>query len=139
MANSDNVLRGGLTPKHVDVPELLRVLDFGAAPPPVLRGLPDGGWTRYDTPVEEFLLRRWDATPPARSRPDEPADHVAVPDGGPRILLCTAGSACVRAADSELKISHGLSLWLAATDTGVTVLDAADGTQLFLAGDALGV
>src|SRR6201999_3884389 len=28
MANSDNVLRGGLTPKHVDVPELLRVLDF---------------------------------------------------------------------------------------------------------------
>jgi len=130
MANSDNVLRGGLTPKHVDVPELLRVLDFGAAPPPVLRGLPDGGWTRYDTPVEEFLLRRWDATP---------ADHVAVPDGGPRILLCTAGSACVRAADGELKISHGLSLWLAATDTGVTVLDAADGTQLFLAGDALGV
>ena len=35
MANSDNVLRGGLTPKHVDVPELLRVLDFTAAPPPV--------------------------------------------------------------------------------------------------------
>jgi mannose-6-phosphate isomerase len=31
MANSDNVLRGGLTPKHVDVPELLRVLDFTAA------------------------------------------------------------------------------------------------------------
>src|SRR5206468_2290429 len=28
LANSDNVLRGGLTPKHVDVPELLRVLDF---------------------------------------------------------------------------------------------------------------
>ena len=31
MANSDNVLRGGLTPKHVDVPELLRVLDFTPA------------------------------------------------------------------------------------------------------------
>ena len=28
MANSDNVLRGGLTPKHIDVPELLKVLDF---------------------------------------------------------------------------------------------------------------
>jgi mannose-6-phosphate isomerase len=62
-----------------------------------------------------------------------------VPDGGPRILLCTAGSACVRAADGELKISHGTSLWLAAADTGVAVLDAADGTQLFLAGDALDV
>ena len=139
MANSDNVLRGGLTPKHVDVPELLRVLDFGAAPPPVLRGRPDGAWIRYDTPVEEFLLRRWDATPPAGGRPDAATDHVAVPDGGPRILLCTAGSACVRAADGELKIGRGMSLWLAAADTGASVLDAADGTQLFLAGDALEV
>ncbi len=32
MAPSDNVLRGGLTPKHVDVPELLRVLDFDGVP-----------------------------------------------------------------------------------------------------------
>jgi mannose-6-phosphate isomerase len=137
MANSDNVLRGGLTPKHVDVPELLRVLDFGAAPPPVLRGRPDGGWIRYDTPVEEFLLRRWDATPLAGTHPDGPTDHVAVPDGGPRVLLCTAGAACVRAPESELKISRGMSLWLAAADTGVAVRDAADDTQLFLAGDAL--
>lgn len=36
MAPSDNVLRGGFTPKHVDVPELLRVLDFTAYPAPVL-------------------------------------------------------------------------------------------------------
>ena len=62
MANSDNVLRGGLTPKHVDVPELLRVLDFRAGPPPVSAGRPDGGWVRYDTPFEEFLLRRWDTS-----------------------------------------------------------------------------
>ena len=39
MANSDNVLRGGLTPKHVDVAELLRVLDFSPGTPPVLRGV----------------------------------------------------------------------------------------------------
>jgi mannose-6-phosphate isomerase len=139
MANSDNVLRGGLTPKHVDVPELLRVLDFTAAAPPVNRGRPDGAWIRYDTPAEEFLLRRWDASPPPGTRSDGPTDHVAVPDGGPRILLCTAGSACVRSADGELKIGRGMSLWLSAVDTGVTVQDAADGTQLFLAGDALDV
>lgn len=137
MANSDNVLRGGLTPKHVDVPELLRVLDFTAGPPPLLRGRPDGSWIRYDTPVEEFLLRRWDADPAPGSSTDGPADHVTVPDGGPRILLCTAGSACVRCAEGELKIARGMSLWLAAADTGVTVQDAAEGTQLFLAGDAL--
>ena len=38
MANSDNVLRGGLTPKHVDVPELMRVLDFNAGDVEVLSG-----------------------------------------------------------------------------------------------------
>ena len=38
MANSDNVLRGGLTPKHVDVPELMRVLDFTAGDREILRG-----------------------------------------------------------------------------------------------------
>ena len=52
MANSDNVLRGGLTPKHVDVAELMRVLDFAAGDVPVLRrrsgddgrvGVPDAG------------------------------------------------------------------------------------------------
>jgi mannose-6-phosphate isomerase len=141
MANSDNVLRGGLTPKHVDVPELLRVLDFGAAPPLVQRGRPDGEWVRYDTPAVEFLLRRWDsAPPPGAGLPlDDPTDHVTVPDGGPRILLCTSGSACVRCADGELKIGRGHSVWLAAGDTGVIVDEAADGTQLFLAGDALEV
>ena len=140
MANSDNVLRGGLTPKHVDVP--------GAAAGAGLRrarrrrcctGRPDGAWVRYDTPAEEFLLRRWESTPAPGTRSDDPTDHVAVPDGGPRILLCTAGSACVRSPDGELKIGHGDSLWLSAADTGVTVHDAADGTQLFLAGDALEV
>ncbi len=40
MASSDNVLRGGLTPKHVDVPELLDVLDFRELPPPLLPPLP---------------------------------------------------------------------------------------------------
>jgi mannose-6-phosphate isomerase len=32
MAASDNVLRGGLTPKHVDVPELLRIVDVDPGP-----------------------------------------------------------------------------------------------------------
>ena len=137
MANSDNVLRGGLTPKHVDVPELLRVLDFDAVPPPVGAGRPDAGWVRYDTPFEEFLLRRWDGPPAGDAPVADATDHVTVPDGGARILLCTAGAACVRSADTELKIGRGMSLFLPACDTGVGVHDAADGTQLFLAGDAL--
>ena len=66
MANSDNVLRGGLTPKHADVPELMRVLDFGNADVPVLDGDPStmpGEWV-YPTPAAEFRLSRFD---PGRS------------------------------------------------------------------------
>jgi mannose-6-phosphate isomerase len=130
MANSDNVLRGGLTPKHVDVPELLRVLDFAAGPPPVLTGRPDGAWVRYDTPAEEFLLRRL-----STGRQD-PAG-VSVPGGGPRILLCTAGAACVRADGDDVEITRGRSVWLDASDKNVTVHPREEGTQLFVAGDAL--
>jgi mannose-6-phosphate isomerase len=130
MANSDNVLRGGLTPKHVDVPELLRVLDFHSTPPPIVAGKPDGDWVRYDTPAEEFLLRRFDGAP---------GTPVSVPDGGPRILLCTAGMACVRSLGGELEIGRGASMWLSATDTDVTIEPRAEGTQVFLASDGLPV
>ncbi|QLJ00077.1 mannose-6-phosphate isomerase, class I [Streptomyces sp. NEAU-sy36] len=93
MANSDNVLRCGLTPKHVDVPELLRVVRFEAGDPGVLRpeAAPDGEEV-YETPIDEFRLSR----------------HV-LPEGGtardltrdtPQILLCTAGA--VRAGEHEL-------------------------------------
>ena len=79
MANSDNVLRGGLTPKHVDVPELLRVLDFHAQPPPVLTGVADGDWVRYDTPGRGVPAAplRGHVRPGAgaRVRPADPALH----------------------------------------------------------------
>ncbi|MHA6617338.1 mannose-6-phosphate isomerase, class I [Pseudonocardia sp. DLS-67] len=130
MANSDNVLRGGLTPKHVDVPELLRVLDFRSTPAPIVVGKPDGDWVRYDTPAEEFLLRRFDGAPGV---------PVPVPDGGPRIVLCTAGRACVRSLGGELEIGRGASLWLGAADIAVTVEARAGGTQLFLASDSLAI
>lgn len=60
MANSDNVLRCGLTPKHVDVPELLRVVRFEAGDPGVLRpeAAPDGEEV-YETPIDEFRLSRY--------------------------------------------------------------------------------
>ena len=108
MANSDNVLRGGLTPKHVDVPELLRVLDFHAGPPPVLTGVPDGDWVRYDTPAEEFLLRRCAATS----------------GRGRRCPRAARGSCSARRArpssrrdGTELALTKGAAVWLAASDT----------------------
>src|SRR6478735_21518 len=57
MAASDNVLRGGLTPKHVDVAELLSVLDPTPGPPPVVRPRDLGDGVRaYDVPVADFAL-----------------------------------------------------------------------------------
>ncbi|MFJ7131992.1 mannose-6-phosphate isomerase, class I [Streptomyces fungicidicus] len=103
MANSDNVLRCGLTPKHVDVPELLRIVRFEAGDPGVLRpeAGPDGEEV-YETPIDEFRLSRY-----------------VLPAGGtnrdltlttPQILLCTAGS--VRAGEHEL--SPGASVFVPA-------------------------
>ncbi|MET8249166.1 mannose-6-phosphate isomerase, class I [Streptomyces sp. NPDC005202] len=93
MANSDNVLRCGLTPKHVDVPELLRIVRFEARDPGVLRpeASPDGEEV-YETPTDEFRLSRY-VLPEGTSAHDLTLDT-------PQILLCTAGS--VGAGEHEL-------------------------------------
>lgn len=55
MANSDNVLRGGLTPKHIDVPELLRHITFEGIEPKILTGeVSVTGEIDYPMPVEDF-------------------------------------------------------------------------------------
>ena len=56
MAASDNVLRGGLTPKHVDVGELVRVLDPTPGPVPVLRPVDHDGVARFAPDVPDFAL-----------------------------------------------------------------------------------
>ncbi|GGS06928.1 mannose-6-phosphate isomerase, class I [Streptomyces aureoverticillatus] len=93
MANSDNVLRCGLTPKHVDVPELLRVVRFEATDPGVLRpeASPDGEEV-YETPIDEFRLSRFVLS-------EGGAAHDLTTET-PQILLCTAGA--VRAGDVAL-------------------------------------
>jgi mannose-6-phosphate isomerase len=89
MANSDNVLRCGLTPKHVDVPELLRITDFAPLCEP--RWTSVGG--RFEVPVPDFALTRIEL--------DEP---TGLDDAGPCIALCTAGQAAV--GDVDLRTGH---------------------------------
>ncbi len=60
MANSDNVLRGGLTPKNVDIPELMSVLTFSSRKPVKVQAESIGPVTHYPVPAEEFLLSRID-------------------------------------------------------------------------------
>ncbi len=61
MGNSDNVVRGGLTVKHVDVDELLDVLDFEPLASPVVKPIEvEPGHWRYDTPNTPFVLWRFE-------------------------------------------------------------------------------
>ncbi|WP_330249997.1 mannose-6-phosphate isomerase, class I [Nocardia sp. NBC_00565] len=126
MANSDNVLRGGLTPKHVDVPELLRVLDFEPIELPVVLPEPAGdGSVRYRTPAPEFALRRFDLT--------AGSGQVPLTSAGPGIVLCTAGTARLLQGGTSLVLERGAAAWISAADSEIRA-QAVDGdAQLFCA------
>ena len=84
MAASDNVLRGGLTPKHVDVPELMSVLDARPLPVPYLPAEePAPGIRVYRPDVPDFVLTVVDGA--------ALAEGARVPSDGDAIVLCTAG------------------------------------------------
>ncbi|MFY9806033.1 MAG: mannose-6-phosphate isomerase, class I [Pseudonocardiaceae bacterium] len=127
-ANSDNVLRGGLTAKHMDVPELLRVLDFSYGELPVQRGQRVGPYeTAYRTSAEEFQLSRLEWA-------DGESTPVWLHSPWPQILLCTQGAAQLRSPDGKsVTVRRGGSVWLAATDPAITVCPEAGPVQLFRA------
>lgn len=106
MANSDNVLRGGLTRKHIEVPELLRVLSFEPGPVSVLSAVPSGPheWV-FETPAPEFRLSRVILAA---------GERWTAQVWGPEILLATAGSPEVRAADHRLELRSGTSAFIEA-------------------------
>ncbi len=114
LANSDNVLRGGLTPKHVDVPELLRVLDFGYGDMDVCTGEQSGARYVYRTTAPEFELTRMEWV-------DGDASPVALPGGTPRIVVTIDGSVTVAGQDQKLELPRGSSMWVPASDPEVTV------------------
>jgi mannose-6-phosphate isomerase len=88
MANSDNVLRGGLTEKHVDAPELLATLEFEPRLPEVLAPLGgDAVESSYATPAREFALSV------VEPRPDRPFDSGA--RDRVEILFCSDGAVVI--------------------------------------------
>ncbi|MFD9545233.1 mannose-6-phosphate isomerase, class I [Streptomyces sp. NPDC060022] len=105
MANSDNVLRCGLTPKHVDVPELLRIVRFEATDPGILRPeASPAGEELYETPVDEFRLSRYALSPGGAP--------IALTAATPQILLCTAGAPRI----GELGLAPGESVFVPADE-----------------------
>ncbi|MBW2065166.1 MAG: mannose-6-phosphate isomerase, class I [Deltaproteobacteria bacterium] len=111
MANSDNVLRGGLTPKHVDVHELLRILNFSHERIDILKPttLGDGGMC-YFTPAEEFLLS-------VIHLREEGESFTSPQDRSAEILICVQGSALLTELESgdQLAVSKGISVLVPAS------------------------
>ncbi|MFD3944444.1 mannose-6-phosphate isomerase, class I [Streptomyces sp. NPDC058579] len=106
MANSDNVLRCGLTPKHVDVPELLKIVRFEPTDPGVLRPeASPSGEEVYDTPIDEFRLSRF-----VRAEGAAPTDVTATT---PQILLAVAG----RPKAGEVTLAPGESVFVPAGES----------------------
>jgi mannose-6-phosphate isomerase len=106
MANSDNVLRGGLTPKHVDVAELLRVIDLTDSPVPAPEPRRVGPAEElYDTPAPEFRLSR------LRVASTEP---VTLDPVGPQILLTAEGELTIAGAGEPIRVGRGRSAWVPA-------------------------
>ncbi len=104
MASSDNVLRGGLTHKHVDLAALIEVLDFTDGRVPVLHPVLGPFGLRYRVPVDEFDLTHCRLG-------DQPGTLTAT---GPQILLCAEGTAVLSSADGELVLDKGAAAFVPA-------------------------
>ena len=103
MAASDNVLRGGLTVKHIDVDELLHVLRFEpGVPAPPARTHPGPGLTVYDCAEDAFGLVAVDP---------QPSGTTIVPTG-PSLLLATGGPVRVAGRSGSLSLHGGAAAFV---------------------------
>nr|NLI51456.1 mannose-6-phosphate isomerase, class I [Propionibacterium sp.] len=111
MANSDNVLRGGLTAKHIAVDALVRAVDFGESSPRVLNGTErsPGVWS-YPSECPEFDVWRIECGP----------DPISLPaHGAVRIALVTSGDVVLEDARTRLDLEHGQAVLIPADNPPV--------------------
>jgi mannose-6-phosphate isomerase len=125
MSNSDNVLRGGLTPKKVDVPELLRTLVFRGGRPRILRprAVSPAEWV-YPAPAREFRLSRIEL-------PAGGACRLGV--RGPQCLLLLEGEASLEGGGHRLELARGAAALVPAGLPCLARAGAAGGALLYRA------
>lgn len=114
MASSDNVLRGGLTPKFVDVPELLKTVAFEAVAVPMLPAETTMlGQELFRPPFREFQLQRIELAPGA--------EPVPLAQSGAAVVIVTHGSVRLDSPKGELRLERGASAFLPAAEAPVNV------------------
>lgn len=104
MANSDNVIRAGLTPKFRDVSTLLEMTDFDEGRPKLIRPIPKGpetGWRTYPAPVEEFRIDRFDG---------RVSDFTCATEGKIQLLFCLEGRGEVTVECEQTPLAAGDAL-----------------------------
>jgi mannose-6-phosphate isomerase len=101
MANSDNVLRAGLTDKHIDVKELLKHVDFKATIPAVLPAENDFAVT-YNSPAQEFELHAYQFK----------GQKEIISSQSPEIWFLLSGTARVTAKDETIEMKRGEAVFL---------------------------
>jgi len=105
MANSDNVLRGGLTPKHIDVPELLKIVNFDIEPVKIIKPVMRGNCViSYPAPADEFMLSMISV--------DNGRLYTSARDRSVEVLICFKGKAVIRDLGSgeSLSLTQGSSV-----------------------------
>ncbi|MGG5835866.1 mannose-6-phosphate isomerase [Huaxiibacter chinensis] len=113
MANSDNVLRAGLTPKYIDIPELVANVKFVAKPAAELLTQPTqhGAELDFPIPVEDFAFSLHHLSEEATTIAQESA----------AIVFCVEGKAVLRKGDQQLTLAPGESAFLSASDSPVAI------------------
>ena len=125
MANSDNVLRGGLTPKNVDVAELMRVLRFDEGKVDIIHGIDAGnGETVFATPAAEFELSRIQCS--------KDRGYHSGTRTGPDILIVMEGEVTATADGDKLQINKGESFF-ASQDCSYEITSQSESAVVFKA------
>ena len=105
MACSDNVIRGGLTPKHVDIEQLLKIIDCSEIIPQIIEPAPKNQVYTYPTPIADFALSNM---PYAKNT--EISDRTL----NGTILLVMTGEITLEAAQQKLKLKQGQAAFIEA-------------------------
>ena len=116
MSSSDNVLRGGLTEKHVDVDELLRVADLNPLLEPRWQGEQlSPQLTRFAPPVDDFVLFHYHSLASAIG----PSDPITL--GVAAIVLCVSGEVLVSGDHGSLVLHRGEACFLTGDEAHATI------------------
>ncbi|MEP7053766.1 MAG: mannose-6-phosphate isomerase, class I [Actinomycetota bacterium] len=112
MAASDNVLRGGLTDKHIDVAQLLAIVDFTSGPPMRVQPIEAAGRRDFGVPVDDFALSILDV---------DKGREVRWDDDLPRTAIVLEGSLELAGRAGAVQLGPGGSVFVAAADSPVVI------------------